>query len=346
MGTLKQRLAVVGAGLIGRRHITAIALCEHAELAAIVDPAPEAASLAKQHGVPYYADLGQMLETVIPDGVIVATPNHLHVSNGLLCVQANCPVLVEKPISTSALQAQELVQAALDARVPLLVGHHRRYNPLIRQARHMIDNGLLGDIRAVQGTCWLFKPDDYYAQAPWRTKLGAGPVSVNLVHDIDLLRHLVGDIVRVHAMAVPSARGHENEDVAAAVLMFDGGAVGSISVSDAIVAPYSWELTARENPAYTATDQSCYQLGGSHGTLSLPDLKLWRNEGERGWWQPVSMTSFPVDFSDPLLNQIQHFCEVIRGELEPLVSGAEGLATLRVIEAIQHSAKSGETVSL
>ena len=345
-GNTKLRLAVVGAGLIGRRHISTMAHSEFAALAAIVDPMPEAQQLADALAVPYFADLGDMLASVKPDGAIIATPNHLHVPNGLLCVQAGCALLVEKPLSTSAEQAQALVDAAQAAKVPLLVGHHRRYNPLIRMARQIIDDGHLGNIRTVQATCWLYKPDDYFEQAPWRTATGAGPVSVNLVHDVDLLRYLVGDVLSVHAMAAPSARGHENEDVAAAVLKFEGGAVGSISVSDTVVAPWSWELTARENPAYTATDQSCYQLGGTHGSLSLPDLKLWQNNGERSWWQPMSTTSFPIDFSDPLLNQIQHFCQVIRGEQEPLVSGEEGVETLRVIEAIQISAKNGETINL
>lgn len=340
------KIAVVGAGLIGRRHITTMNHSDAATLAAIVDPQPEAKQLADEYAVPYFADLADMLASVKPDGAIIATPNHLHVTNGLLCVQAGCALLVEKPLSTDTEQAQTLVQAATAAKVPLLVGHHRRYNPLIRKARELIDAGYLGDIRSVQAACWLYKPDNYFAEAPWRTETGAGPVSVNLVHDVDLLRYLVGDVQSVHAVAAPSARGHANEDVSVAVLQFKGGAVGSISVSDAVVAPWSWELTARENPAYPATDQSCYQLGGSHGSLSLPDLKLWRNDGERSWWQPMSATQYPVDFTDPLLNQINHFCAVILGEEAPLVSGAEGYETLRVIEAIQASGKTGQTVQL
>ena len=342
----KVRLAVVGAGLIGRRHVATITQSEHATPAAIVDPTPEARQFAQQLAIPYFADLSEMLQTVQPDGAIIATPNQQHVPNGLLCVEAACPLLVEKPLSSSAEQARELVMAAQHANVPLLVGHHRRYNPLVQKARQMIQQGLLGDIRTVQATCWLYKPDDYFSQAPWRTQTGAGPISVNLVHDVDLLRYLVGEVLSVHAMAAASARGHDNEDVAAAVMQFANGAVGSISVSDTVVAPWSWESTARENPAYAASDQSCYQLGGSHGSLSLPELKLWRNEGERSWWSPLSSTNFPVSVADPLLQQIDHFCQVIRRVEEPLVSGFEGLQSLRVVEAIQQSAQTGLTVHL
>lgn len=230
--------------------------------------------------------------------------------------------------------------------VPILVGHHRRHNPLIQQAYELVSSGRLGDVRGVQGTCWLFKPDDYFEVAPWRTKIGAGPISVNLIHDIDLMRYLLGDIVRVQATASLSTRGFENEDVAAAVLTFANGAVGTISVSDSVVSPWSWELTAKENPAYPVTSQSCLMLGGSKGSLSIPDLTLWSHSGERSWWNAISATSFPQDFSDPLVNQITHFADVIHGNASPLVSGLEGLKTLQVIEAIQISAQQEQTIDI
>jgi predicted dehydrogenase len=281
-----------------------------------------------------------------PDGVVLATPTPLHVEQGLECVAQGCPTLVEKPLATSAMEAGALVDEARKAGVPLLVGHHRRHNPLIQKAREVVDAGKLGQLRAVHANCWLYKPDEYFDEAPWRKAPGAGPISVNLVHDVDLIRYLCGDVVSVRAQATPSARGYENEDVAAAVLRLENGAIGTITVSDTIVSPWSWELTARENPAYPPTSQSCYLLGGTHGSLSLPDLTLWQNNGMRSWWQPISAITLPHDSSDPLVNQIAQFAAVIRGEEQPLVSGEEGLKTLRVIEAIQSSAKSGETVVL
>ena len=82
-----------------------------------------------------YADYRQMLERVKPDGVIIATPNALHVPAGLACVQRGIPILVEKPIADTVAASNELVTAAERARVPLLVGHHRRHNPLLEKAR-------------------------------------------------------------------------------------------------------------------------------------------------------------------------------------------------------------------
>ena len=266
------RIALVGAGLVGKRHISSIEQSNQGKLGAIVDPQAGAQELAQNLQVPYFKTLEELLISRQIDGVILATPNQLHVSQALACIAAGYPTLVEKPIATSALEAQQIVDAAESKQVPILVGHHRRHNPLIQKAYELIQNNEIGDVRAVQATCWVHKPEHYFDEAPWRKKTGAGPISVNLIHDVDLIRYLCGDVVSIQAQSAPSMRGYENEDVAAAVLCFENGAIGTISVSDTIVSPWSWELTAQENPAYPPTQQSCYQIGGSLGSLSVPDL--------------------------------------------------------------------------
>ena len=340
------RLAIVGAGLVGRRHAEAIRQLPYVERIAVVDPSDAGRSYAAEHGLPWFEELARMLDDVEPDGVVLSTPTPLHVEQGLECVARGCPVLVEKPIGTSAHQARALVQAADSAKVPLLVGHHRRHNPRIRKAREIIEAGAIGEIRTIQATCWFYKPDHYFDVAPWRKRKGAGPIAVNLVHDVDVVRYLGGEVVSAQAQAAPSARGFENEDVAAAVLRFESGAIGTISVSDSVVAPWSWELTSREYPVYPATSQSCYLIGGSHGSLSLPDLTVWTQEGGRDWWSPINATTGACDSFDPLTRQIVHFAAVIAGAEQPLVSGLEGLRTLQVVEAIQAASRSGETVAV
>ena len=340
------KLVVVGTGLVGKRHVTAINRSKHVALAGLVEPGPEGNSYAAGLSVPNFASIDEMFAALSPDGVVISTPTPLHVQHGLECISRNCPVLVEKPLAVTADEAKVLRDAAIRSDVPLLVGHHRRHNPLIQKAAAMIAAGAIGDIRALQATCWFYKPDDYFDIAPWRKLKGAGPISVNLVHDIDLIRYLCGEIVSVQAQAAPSRRGFENEDVAAAVLQFDTGAIGTITVSDSVVSPWSWELTSGEYPIYPVTSQSCYLLGGTEGALSLPDLTHWSHQGERSWWNPISATNTPRANSDPLVNQIEHFGQVIRGNVTPLISGEEGVRTMQVIEAIQSAAKTGKTIEL
>ncbi|NNE81703.1 MAG: Gfo/Idh/MocA family oxidoreductase [Silicimonas sp.] len=335
-------IAVVGAGLVGRRHAELIA--RHASLAALVDPAPVTADLASALGTRHFATLEDCLDGTSLDGVIVATPNQLHVAHARACIERNLPVLIEKPIADNSDSAAGLVAFAAEKSVPILVGHHRRHNPLIAAARSIIAAGQLGDIVAINGQFWLYKPDDYYSQA-WRRQKGAGPVFINLIHDIDLLRHLCGDILAVQAMQSGKTRGFDVEDTAAILLEFESGALGTFSVSDTVVAPWSWEFTAGENPAYPNVATSAYQIGGTRASLSLPDMVVWKHPEARSWWNPIEQSRVPAEDRDALEEQCRHFLKVCGG-VPPLVDGAEGLKSLRAIEAIRTAAETGQKVRL
>jgi predicted dehydrogenase len=339
------RLAVLGAGLIGKRHIAHVAAEPMAELAAVVDPSPAGEQAAREHGTRWFASFADLTASDRPDGAIIATPNQLHVANGLESIAAGVPALVEKPIADDVASAARLVEAAETAGVPLLVGHHRRHNPMMQVAKQTIDSGRLGEVIAVHGMCWFFKPDEYFDVA-WRREKGAGPVFLNLIHDIDNLRYLCGDVVSVQALESNAVRGYPVEETTVMVLRFASGVLATVTVSDTIVAPWSWELTAGENPAYQQTPEACYQIGGAHASLTIPYLDLWRNPAKRSWWEPLARERLAYTPQDPLRLQIQHFCKVIRGAEGPLVSGRDGLETLRVIEAVKRSAATGAMVDV
>ena len=332
------RIALCGAGLVGRRHAAAIRACEGAALAAITDPDPAARVFAEGLGVPYHAELAELLADP-PDAIVLATPNAHHFEGAMACIAAGVPVLVEKPLVTDVDEGRRLVEAAEAAGVPLLAGHHRRHNPRIAAAKRAVDQGKLGRIVSAQTTTWLTKPDDYF-DVVWRREEGAGPVRVNLVHDVDLLRHLIGDVVEVFAFS-QSGRGHAVEDAAVATLLFASGALGTVSVSDAIAAPVSWELTAREDPAFPPTDGAYAWIGGTHGSLELPSAALWSYPDARDWKTPIGKTFPTVDIVDPLVRQIENFVAVARGEADPVVSGMDGLKAVAIVEAVQRSARTG-----
>lgn len=335
---MRAKLALIGAGLVGRRH--AELMSEQGLLSAIADPTPQAEDLAQALGVPWFAQPEEMLAVGGIDGALIATPNQLHTTHGLACVAAGVPCLIEKPIADTSVHAAQLVAVAEAAGVPLLVGHHRRHNPLIAAAKDAIDRGRLGEIRLVNGQFWLYKPQDYFQQT-WRRQAGAGPVFINLIHDIDLLRHLCGEIVRVTAQQSSAARGFAVEDTAVLLLEFANGALGTVSVSDAVVAPWSWEFASGENLAYPKTEGPCYMIGGAEGALSLPDLAVWSQPDVRSWWKPIAQDQLSFTAEDPLLRQLRHFIEVALGQAQPLVSGREGLRTLAVVEAVKLAADTG-----
>ena len=334
----KTRIAVSGAGLVGRKHADIV--FSRGALDAIIDPDAAASDLAERYGCLWYHDVEDYLAAHKPGGMIIATPNQLHVEHGLACVRHGVPVLIEKPIADVPEAAATLIREAHLANIPILVGHHRRHNPIVKAAKAAIDAGKLGRIVSVHAQFWLYKPDEYFNPA-WRRSKGAGPVFINLIHDIDLLRHLCGEIVRVQAVESNRVRGHGVEDSAVVILEFENGALGTVSVSDTIPAPWSWELTAAENVAYPKADAYCYTIGGQKGALSIPDLRLWSYSGNPSWWEPIDCQTVPAEKADPLHIQFEHFLDVIKRETSPLVSGEEGLKTLCVIDAIKAAAPTG-----
>ncbi|WP_415401185.1 Gfo/Idh/MocA family protein [Tateyamaria sp. SN3-11] len=330
------RIGVAGAGLIGKQHIAAIERAQGITLSAIFDPA-----VGDDADWPTAPDLHSLAG--MSDGIILAVPNALHAPMAHSLIAAACPMLIEKPLTGTAAEGKALVEAAGD--VPILVGHHRRHNPLVAKAKEIVESGKLGTLTTVHGQCWLPKPDHYF-EATWRQGAGAGPLFINLIHDVDVLMHLCGPITQVQAFESNPVRGAQAEEVSVAILRFASGVLGTVNLADVALGPWSWELTAGENPAYPKTDQSSYLIGGTHGSLALPNLTVWSQEQGPDWWAPIHDTAVPVDPGDSLVAQVTHFADVIRGDAQPLVTAADGLRAVQVIEAIKSAAQSGTAVDI
>jgi len=346
--TAPVRVAVAGAGLIGRRHVEEIDANADVQLAAIVEPGPSGPELARKYGVPLYPSLTELFAAGRPDGVILATPNRMHVDGGLECVAAGVPVIVEKPIGDTVGGATRLVEAGEQAGVPVLTGHHRNYSPIMATAREIVRSGRLGRIVAVTGTALFSKPDDYFDVGDgWRRQPGGGPILLNLIHEVNNLISLVSRIVRVQAVTSNATRGFPVEDTAAMVFTFENGALGTFLLSDTAASPRSWEQTSQENASYaTYPDEDCYHVAGTTGSLSVPTMRLRTYPGTRSWWEPFDEATVELEHSDPLANQIRHFVEVVRGAVQPICSGRDGLATLQVVDAVIESARTGAPVDL
>lgn len=341
--TFPLRIALIGAGVMGRQHCQHLRRCDEVQLCAIADPGLQAEAFAAEHGVPYFTDHRRMLEQVRPEAVIVANPNALHVSTALDCIAAGVPVLLEKPVGVHLDEVRELVAASERHGVPVLVGHHRRHNPLIARAHELLQDGALGRLTTVTALWQLQKPASYY-DIPWRREPGAGMLLTNLIHDLDLLRHLCGEVRQVQAFTSNAVRGFANEDCAAVLLQFENGALGTLTGSDAVAAPWSWELDSGENPVYPRqADQPCYLLAGTGGALSIPQLKRWHYaEPGAGWHQPLLQEQEVYPREEALDRQLRHFVQVARGLAEPLVSASDAGRTLALIEAIRRAAESGQ----
>lgn len=341
------RIAIAGAGAIGREHAVRIGRSSECVLVAFADPSAKAALMAREFGVTLYADLPSLLARETPDAVIIATPNAMHVSGALLCLEAGVPPLIEKPIAETVADAKLIAETSKRTGVPALVGHHRRHSSVLQRAREIVQSGDLGRIVAVTASATFVKPDEYFTDGPWRAQPGGGPLLINLIHEIDNLRSLVGNITEVQAFASNSTRGFAVEDTVAINLRFANGALGTFLLSDCAASPRSWEQNSGENKSYDPhPDLDCYVIAGTRGSLAVPTLRMDVYEGKRSWWAPLTTSHVAYEEVDPLQRQLAHFCAVVRREAEPLVSADEATRTLAVTMAVAEAARSGGAIAI
>ncbi|WP_425050251.1 Gfo/Idh/MocA family protein [Psychromarinibacter sp. S121] len=340
------RVAVIGAGIIGGTHIATLGRSRGMALCCVVDPTEAGAAHAAERGVPHHADVEAMLAAGGADAAVVATPNHTHVPIATVLLKAGIPVLLEKPVANTVAEGEALRAVAEQTGVPLLVGHHRRHNPMVKAARAAISEGRFGTLVTANVQAVMAKPQAYF-DVKWRTQPGAGGVmAINLIHEIDLLRHLFGEVSRVQGTISSAARGLEVEDSAAAILEFADGGIASVVTTDAGCGPWTYDLGSGESPRLPVHDIYAHSYAGTKAGMSLPDAAFWTHPGAPDWFQKMERGRLDFAPSDPFVGQMEHFGALARGEAEPLVSCADGIANMAVIEAIRSSAETGRPVSL
>ncbi|RZL79945.1 MAG: Gfo/Idh/MocA family oxidoreductase [Rhodococcus sp. (in: high G+C Gram-positive bacteria)] len=338
------RIGIIGAGRMGTQHAGFIARDENAVLVGVADPQSDL--LSTRSSVPHYRDHHELLEKSDVDAVIIANPNNAHVDTALDCIHAGIPALLEKPVAVTFAEATRLTQAVREKNAVVLVGHHRRHHPAVAAAREIILGGGIGQLVAVNGVWMARKPDDYFEHS-WHREKGAGVMLINLVHDLDLMRHMCGEITAVQAVTSNMVRGHEVEDTAAVIVTFASGAVGTFTVSDATVAPWGWDQVTEDDPTFPyRPDTSCYSIAGTEGSLAFPQLKHYYYGGRADWTQPLSARYDPRSIGDSYTNQMAHFISVVRGETAPLVTVEDAAATLALIEAAHNAAETGTLTTI
>ena len=343
----KTRIAVAGAGYIGQAHMDAAVTSSTVQLCAMVDPSPHAVATAAKYGVPLYTSLAELFEKNKPDGVILATPNQMHLAHAKACMDAGVPMLLEKPMTVTADQAEELIAYQEKTSAVILIGHHRAHSPIMAKAKEVVESGKLGKLVAVMGSALFVKPDHYFDDGPWRREIGAGPILLNMIHEVHNLRMLCGEIASIQAITSHAVRGFAVEDTVAINLRFLNGTLGTFMLSDCAASAKSWEQTSQENKAYTSyDDEDCYTVTGTHGSLSIPTMRVksYAKDEDRSWWKPFDVSVVDMQRSDPIAHQMEHFGKVVRGETKPLVSAFDGIQNLKITEAIVQSAKTGQVI--
>ena len=297
-------------------------------------------------GIRVHSSVGDLLDKR-PDAVIIALPNQEHAKVGIECARRGISFLMEKPVTDKMEAAMELIAAVKLSGVKTLVGHHRRHHTQVRILRAQLASGELGNVLGVSAVWAARKPNSYFAAAPWRSASGGGPILINLVHEIDFLRFVLGEIVGVCGFASSRERGFPVEDTVGTVLSFESGAVGSFLLTDSAVSPWTTEQGIGESVEFPFSGEGNYRFLGTMGSIEFPNLKIWTNgKGEGSWNEAVWSRKLHAVSLDPYEAQLNHFHDVLVGQVPSLQPVEDGALTLLATLAVAESAAKGAWIDL
>jgi predicted dehydrogenase len=230
------RLGVIGVGAMGARHAEQIlaGAVPRCELTAVCSPIPE--QLARFPAVRPFARSEDLIRSGAVDAVLIATPHYSHTAIGIDALRHGLHVLVEKPISVHKADAERLLAAHTNPRLVFAAMFMMRTDPVFQKIRQLVHGGDLGQVRRLAWTItnW-FRPDAYYASAPWRGTWageGGGVLLNQCPHQLDLLQWFIGMPQRVRAFChLGKYHRIEVEDDVTAYLEYDNGATATFITS-------------------------------------------------------------------------------------------------------------------
>ncbi|MFK0209126.1 Gfo/Idh/MocA family protein [Agrobacterium sp. NPDC090283] len=354
MSHVVKRIAVAGLNH-GHKLAKRVIANNRAKLVGINAPSrPDNIALSRELGAPLYDDIETMLDIESPEGVIVATPTHLLHRTAMACIRRGIHCLIEKPMSNSVGEAEEILLSSSANGARILVGYHRRYSKRVDAIRKLINSNELGRLIAVNCLWLVLKPENYYSDREWRTNKnqGGGPLFINASHEIDLLRHLCGNVIKVVAIAGRGREDYPNVVPTFGVLLsLENEAVCTLLFCDKAPSPFSYETTARENPAYPSYDEDCYKFFFEKGSVSFPSLRVYQKQPDsvQGWFDVLDERVSPQEQSiafDPLDAEIEHFIDVLDGSSSSVCGVRDALQTLQTLWAIQRAVETGASVSV
>lgn len=334
------KFAIVGMGHIAKKHIEAIENTEGAVLAAVCDTNPERLTGFPAE-VKTYTDLETMLKENEDIAVVnICVPSGLHAKLTNIVATYKRHIIVEKPMALKIEDAEEMIRAAKENGVKLAVVHPNRFRPAIQKLKQKMEEGAFGKLSHANATVRWNRNQAYYDQAPWRgTKEFDGGVLMNqAIHDLDLMLWLMGPVESVQAMAATRLRNIETEDVAAAVVQFKNGALGVIEAATTI---YPKNL---EESIAIFGEKASVKIGGRTANF----IETWDIEGVTEEEKAQVIAEINNDpFGKPGHQCIvEDMIQAIREDREPIVTGEDGLAPVKLILAILESAETGRKVTL
>lgn len=313
------KVAVVGVGHMGKNHIRVLMDMPEVEVVGVVDAnIATAKEFVQKYKLSVYPDVNILFEEQKPQAVVIAVPTIYHKAIALAAIERRIHVLVEKPIASTLLEADEIITAAKQHDVILAVGHIERFNPAVIELKRRIDAGELGKIFMIHAR----------RQSPFPQRIqDVGVASDLATHELDMMRYLTGsEVVDVKAEVSHVISNPPREDIVFGLLRFESGILGILDVNwitpttirelaitgerGMFVVNYlTQELLFHENPAAP---------NSIHGTT-------WDFSVAAG-----HMTRFQIPRREPLRSELEAFVQAIALKQKPLVDGNDGLQALKL----------------
>ena len=315
MAKRKLRVGIIGCGVMGQNHIRTYKNIEHVELVGIADIneelVTETANIYNTKGYTDYEDL--LCEKL--DIISIAVPTLLHKEVALKSIETGANILIEKPIADTVENAREIVSAAKNKNVKLMVGHIERFNPAVSEFKNIISSGTLGNLSSISSRRVGPYPKRGY---------DVGVILDLGTHDIDIISYLYDHRVN-DVYAVAGRYIHPFEDHASLMIRFSNGCAGIIETN--------W---------LTSNKLRKLSVVGLKGIASLNFIEQKIEIFENG----IEQKEINVNFKDPLLSEIEHFIDVVENGGEPLVTGEDSIHALVVALAAIESYKCGKVMKI
>ena len=327
------RVAVVGVGSMGKNHVRVYSEIPDVELVAIADQSVDLAQKTGQfYHVPYYFDYVEMIQKVKPDAVSVVVPTSLHYKIAKEILNLGCHVFVEKPIASTAEDAEDLICTADRLGLKLMVGHIERFNPAIIELKRRLNAGELGEIFQVHAR----------RLGPFPTRIQDVDVIMDLApHDLDIMRYLIGsEVNRLHA-ETNRILHTSMDDLFAGLLRFENGVLGVLEIN--------WLTPTKIRELFVTGELGMFQVN-----YITQDLFFYENAEANGeTWTTLSLirgvsegmvVKFPIKKKEPLRAELENFTALVQGQTSNNENGRDAKIAIELVASLKESARNGKTV--
>ena len=325
-------IGVAGVGSLGRHHARVLASLEGVRAAGVYDVRPErAAEVAGEFGVPAAPTLEALIASC--DALVVATPTVAHREAAAAALDAGRHVLVEKPMTATLEEADDLIARAKRRDVVLQVGHIERFNPAVLELGRLLhEGGWLSSVYSVTSR----------RAGPFPARIRDVGVTVDLAtHDVDILSWIAGERpVRVYAET--AQRIHtDHEDLLFGLMAFPSGTVGMLDVD--------WLTPAKRRQLAVVGEEGMFELDYLTQRLTFTHASDTTNPRLIGGYAPTfagSEVELPVPNAEPLANELTAFLGIVRSGGRPVVDAEDGRWAVTLAHALLTAAREQRTVEL